>query len=892
MKTSIRIARRCLPNSNRTRKAPIWNRAFAPLATSIAALLSYASIPSVAHGAVWTFTSGGNASGFWSTSANWSGSVPNAVDATADFSTLNLTADSTIALTGTETIGSLIFGDTTPSNNWIVSGSALTLATSVGTPMLTVNNQAVTVNTPLTGTQGLIKAGSGTLLLTASNRYTGTTTLTAGALNLGDKGALGSGTLALNGGTLAGLTPLTGANAVANNITLGGNITVQGNNSLELSGTVSQTSNRTLTNNISGGGSLIISGPVVSTGNYTLTGAGSGLTTISGLISATNSVTYAGSGTMQLTNPGNTFTGVIKATSGKLKLAPTGASLTSSNVFQSNVGAVLEFAGDSGNNNTLADATGLANSLNLGVNLFTAGTWNVNNGRNLKSDIVVDGASVVIAANRLNFSGTGTAGTIAFNMKSGSLATTSAATYGFRLNCDNGAVGACTAFAGTQSGGLITVVNGGGGSNQGFCLGGTSTSVVSSYIMSGGTMNVVGSGATGYLSLGADSAGTSTTTFALSGGRLYVSSKIEGTQTGANQIFNFTGGSLAVATINATNLRATGDIANGTFSENGANALLDVTGNNTTVTGNFALLSGSVQIGEGRTLTVNGALNGSEGAVITGIASGTGTLSVAPTTAGTFAGIIQDGSGWIALTKSGTGTMTLSGNNTYTGATTISHGTLALSSTGSIASSGTISVLSGGTFDVSAVSGGFTVLSGQTLNGNGTVQGATVINGNFGLGASPGSFTFANGNLTLSGTTTLQLQGTAAGTGYDQVSLNGGSYALVLGGALNAQFSGFTPTGNDVLWVLLNNTTGSTTGIFSGLADNATFANYGGFDWKITYDANSATTALSGGNDVAIYAVPSPEPGTGALVIAGIGILCNTRRLRGKRKNGLDCLSE
>ncbi len=55
----------------------------------------------------------------------------------------------------------------------------------------------------ITGTGGLSKSGSGTLVLSGSNAYTGGTTLSAGTLRAGHDGALGSGTITLAGGTLA-----------------------------------------------------------------------------------------------------------------------------------------------------------------------------------------------------------------------------------------------------------------------------------------------------------------------------------------------------------------------------------------------------------------------------------------------------------------------------------------------------------------------------------------------------------------------------------------------------------------------------------------------------------------------------------------------------------------
>ena len=73
--------------------------------------------------------SSGNATGMWGTTSNWNGGVPNAVDAVADFSTLQITGNSTITVDALVTTGTLLSGDTAPSNNSIVSGSAITLAT-------------------------------------------------------------------------------------------------------------------------------------------------------------------------------------------------------------------------------------------------------------------------------------------------------------------------------------------------------------------------------------------------------------------------------------------------------------------------------------------------------------------------------------------------------------------------------------------------------------------------------------------------------------------------------------------------------------------------------------------------------------------------------------------
>ena len=88
------------------------------------------------------------------------------------------------------------------------------------------------------GPTGLIVNGSGTpgtVVIAASNAYSGNTTLTGGWLAIGDNASLGSGTLALNGGTLQNINTLSG---VANTITVGGTTILAGSNNLTLLGTV------------------------------------------------------------------------------------------------------------------------------------------------------------------------------------------------------------------------------------------------------------------------------------------------------------------------------------------------------------------------------------------------------------------------------------------------------------------------------------------------------------------------------------------------------------------------------------------------------------------------------------------------------------------------------
>ena len=72
---------------------------------------------------------------------------------------------------------------------------------------LTFNrSNALTVANAISGSGGLVQAGSGTTSLMASNSYSGTTTISAGTLNANSTTAIGDGsatnTLVFNGGTL------------------------------------------------------------------------------------------------------------------------------------------------------------------------------------------------------------------------------------------------------------------------------------------------------------------------------------------------------------------------------------------------------------------------------------------------------------------------------------------------------------------------------------------------------------------------------------------------------------------------------------------------------------------------------------------------------------------
>lgn len=182
---------------------------------------------------VWTRTLPG---GDWSTNANWAGGVvAHGVGTTADFSTIEIAEDNLVHLDSPRTVTNILFGDDDPTSvaSWIVDhngsvSNVLTLVSGTAAPNITVlplgTGARATIAAPLSGSNGLTKAGAGTLVLGAANTLTGTVNITAGTLSVGPGSAFTPGTINVSTGgarlqvaggafTSTGTTNVTGFNS-------------------------------------------------------------------------------------------------------------------------------------------------------------------------------------------------------------------------------------------------------------------------------------------------------------------------------------------------------------------------------------------------------------------------------------------------------------------------------------------------------------------------------------------------------------------------------------------------------------------------------------------------------------------------------------------------------
>jgi hypothetical protein len=160
------------------------------------------------------------------------------------------------------------------------------------------------------------------------------------------------------------------------------------------------------------------------------------------------------------------------------------------------------------------------------------------------------------------------------------------------------------------------------------------------------------------------------------------------------------------------------------------------------------------------------------------------------------------------------------------------------------------------------------VNAGGTLGGTGTVAGQVTVGVGATLAPGVAAGILGTGNLSVSGTLLVEIQGTTLGTQYDNVNVTG---SVTLGGML-ALAGAFVPAAGNTFTIITNDGGDAVAGTFSGLPEGATFA-FNGATLQISYAGGT-------GNDVVLTAVtlasttwsgggPDPNWSTGANWVGG-----------------------
>lgn len=762
-----------------------------------------------------------------------------------------VTANGTLELNGfSQTIGSLA-GSGIVDNN---AGTG-TINLTLGGDSTNTTFSGVIQNT--TQSVALTKTGTGTLILSGANTYTGGTSLNAGNLDIGN-------------GSTSGILP---------------------GNCVSATGTMVRffrSDNLTYTGVISGLGVMVKdgAGTLFMTGNNTF----SGTTTINdgGIYVGNNGASGALAGNVEfgaVNTPFLTFhrtddvtfgnvIGGSNANASVVKWGPNILTLSGANTYGGST-IVNEGSLKLGNATALG-ATGGGTSVAAGATLdlnglsYTSTEALTVNG----SGVLANGALINSSATAATYAGLITLGS-ASSIKggTGTIALTNIGTItgaAFDLTLGGAAGGTLTGILGTTSGALTKADAGT------WTLSGANT-YTGETTVSAGTLKLDNTSA-----LGATAAGTTVASGATLdlNGLTYSSSEaltLSGTGVGTNGALINSSASAAtyagsitlgaassiVGGTGSINLSNAGTITGATFGLTLAGAIggtltgvlgttsgfLSKEGTGTwtlsganTYSGSTVISAGTLVLGaagvipDASAVTVNGTLNlngfsetigslaGGSGGVIDNN-SGTGTFTL---TAGgdnsstTFAGILQNTTQSVAFTKAGTGILTLSGSNTHTGLTTISAGTLKLAGVTALGTTaaGTV-ITSGAVLDLNGTN--YTSPESLILNGTGISANGALINTSATAATYGGLITLGSTSSIKGGTGTLALSNTG--------TITGATFGLTLGGASGGTLAGILGTTSGSLtlvdagtWTLSagNTYTGATT-ISSGTLKFGTF---------------------------------------------------------------------
>jgi autotransporter-associated beta strand protein len=701
------------------------------------------------------------------------------------------------------------------------------------------------------GTISVFKSGAGTWTLSGANNFSGSATVSAGKLFL------------KNSGTMTSLTLASGATMQTS-----GALNVSG--AISLSG-VSDLSDNAL-NNLSGAGTLAMASTTTTLeiGNSN-----------SDRISATGAATITGTNTINLkqvlgqsVTPGTSYT-LISAASGlsaaNFSLGANAASLNFTTLNLSTPTPTALIVTATGNPTpTTAYWTGAASSTladgsnNWGVGkTINATNWSTNSAGTADPAQLPGAVTNVIftAATAGNVSGTSATQldsnyavqslTFDVGLATG-ISTTVLNTNGYALGVGNGGLtlAATSNSAAVVSGsGSVAVSTNQSWANNSNALSLTVSAPVSA--VSGATLLTLNGAGTGGVTLSgviSDGGGVLSTVFNQAG------------VTSLSAVNTYTGTTTVAGGV--VEITSTGSIAsNPTINSGGTLRLVGGTDGISNAAVVNVLAGGTLDLrgtaaGVAKTETLGGLTGG--GVITRGI-SGLSTLTAGSgNISSTFSGSIQNGSGQLALVKTGTGVLTLSGTSNFTGGLTINDG------------AGAVQVTSNGGLGNGSVTIG---------NGNTNQSGVLKLSGNIAISSVP-TINFAGRDLSstdgtadienVSGNNNLSANFNINNVGGSAVNILSDAGTLILTGAMSS--TGLTSSrGYDFYGI----GDGIATGVISNGTAQPTFVQMDGPGTWTLSGANTYTggTTVNGGTLV-LSGASSYSGGT--IINSGTVVMANT----------------
>lgn len=519
------------------------------------------------------------------------------VNANNDTATFAGTAG-TVTITDDITVGGLVFNTT----GYIVTGGTLNFAGA--TPTITsAASVSSTLNSVLTGVNGLTTSTVGLVINNANNTISGTIKVNSGSLSTSTAGSLGTSVINLNGGTFRPRANLTN------------DVLVTANSTIDMSTIGSTFTLGTLT--IGAKTLTILSTSGVSNGNISF-----GATTLTGNATIINDKSSSGT---NMTSPNATFSTVTVGDSVAANTTTTltmGASSTAARNRQMTLHGVLS---DNANDPTKILA------LNISPGALTALTVNVDAANTYTGSTTIDGSKSNVTLRLTTGDDRLPTGT-ALIFGTGSSTTTQGI---LDLNKVNQTVGSLNYTGSGTLKGIVTNNATGSGTSTLTVSSATTDSTFAGTITNGATAKVAFtkagaatmtlSGSNGYTGATTVSGGTLNVNGSLAAGSLV---NVSNATLGGSGLVS---GTVGVSNGHISDTVTLGDTTfHGTSTLAGSHTVNSVTiADGTTTVSGTATSSSAISVSTGATLTNNGKVAGAVN--VTGLLNGTGTVNGALT---------------------------------------------------------------------------------------------------------------------------------------------------------------------------------------------------------------------------------------------------------------------